>query len=156
MHKFLFFLLIFFNFSFALVIEFKEERYLYALDNSIYKKGFIEFKENSIKTWYKNSKETLYFKNDKLYKIKDNEQIELNNIAAKIYFLILEGIFHNNSNVINKFFIQEKQNDLILLAPKEIISKYMQKVEYKKKKEKLIFLKIYLHNNDRIIIEQTN
>ncbi|AXH13854.1 hypothetical protein [Malaciobacter mytili] len=156
MHKFLFFLLIFFNFSFALVIEFKEERYLYALDNSIYKKGFIEFKENSIKTWYKNSKETLYFKNDKLYKIKDKEQIELNNIAAKIYFLILEGIFHNNSNVINKFFIQEKQNDLILLAPKEIISKYMQKVEYKKKKEKLIFLKIYLHNNDRIIIEQTN
>lgn len=156
MYKILFLLVIFFNFSFAKVIEFKEERYLYALDNSIYKKGYIEFKENSIKTWYKNNKETLYFKNDKLYKIIDTKQIELNNIAAKIYFLILEGVFHNNSNVIDKFFIQKKQNDLISLTPKEIISKYMQKVEYKKDKEKLIFLKIYLHNNDRIIIEQTN
>ncbi len=156
MYRVLFLLVIFFNFSFALLIEFKEERYLYALDNSIYKKGYIEFKQNSIKTWYENNKETLYFNNDKLYKIIDKEQIELNNIAAKIYFLILEGIFHNNSNVIDKFFTQRKQNNLIILSPKEIISKYMQKVEYKKHKEKLIFLKIYLHNNDRIIIEQTN
>lgn len=141
-------------YAFAQTIHFKEQRYIYALNNSIYKKGFIDFSKKSIETWYEKSDEKLIFKDSNLYIKKGSTLTQNNNIASKVYFTLLEGIFFDNKDKINSFFKIEQKEEKTLLLPKNSVSNYLEKVEYKKQDNKLEFLKIFLLNNDRIIIEQ--
>jgi len=141
---------------FSKTINFKESKYIEALDQSISKTGYITYKKDSIETSYKNSGEILIFKEDTLY-IKDKEkssEIDLNrDIGKKIYFTLLEAINTNDLSNLELYFEIKKEHNEILLKPKEIVANYLKNIKYKKEK-KLEYLHINMLNGDRITIEQ--
>ena len=141
---------------FSKTIHFKESKYIEALAQSISKTGYIIYKKDSIETSYKSSDEILIFKEDTLF-IKDKDkttEIDLNrDIGKKIYFTILEAINTNNLSNLELYFEIEKENNEILLKPKEMVANYIKSITYKKE-ERLNYLHINMLNGDRISIEQ--
>lgn len=141
---------------FAQTFHFKEQRYIYAIDNSTFKKGHIYFKEDVIIVTYENTQKAFHYYDDKLF-IKEKEhttQVDLEQqLATKIFFLILEAIFQDKPDNLELFFTIEQNAQETLLRPKEVLSNYISSITYKKE-ETLKFLNIQLLNNDRIIIEQ--
>ncbi len=143
---------------FSQTINFKEEKYIEALETQTKKFGTIEFKEDSIKSTYKNSDETLLFKDETLYITKGSEtqEIDLNrDMPKKIYFSVLEAIYLDDLSNLELYFEIEKNNNLITLKPKSVVANYVKEIKFKKT-SKLDFLIIHMLNNDRIKIEQIN
>lgn len=143
---------------FSQTINFKETKYIDALDNEIKKTGYIHFGKDFIETSYINDEEVLLFKDEFLYIKKANESIEIDlnrDMAKKIYFTILEAIYLDDLTNLELYFEIKKENKKITLTPKSVVASYLKSIEFKKDK-KLEFLIIYMLNNDRIRIEQTN
>ncbi|WP_419770765.1 MAG: hypothetical protein ACNI3C_02990 [Candidatus Marinarcus sp.] len=157
MNKFLLFSLLN-SFVWAQTIHFKEQKYLYALDNFVYKKGTITFEKNSIKLSYEKSTQLFVYENEKLFIQNKNhlKEIDLNKeVGKKVFFLLLKAIYEDDTTTLQNYFSILTNTTKTTLIPKEPLASFIEKIEYKKNK-RLEFLTIYLLNLDRITVEETH
>ena len=138
-------------------VHFKEERYLYALDKRVTRKGTIRSSGKGLEIIYDQGGQSLLYRNDKLIMTQGEQRktVDLDrDPVMKIFFVLLGAIFHDDTGKLGRFFsIQSRDGERILL-PKEPISEKLIKVVYRKRK-RLDYLRIYLKNGDRISIEQS-
>jgi len=142
---------------FGEAIHFKEQRYLYALNKTITREGVISFTKEGLDIAYTKEGQSVLYRQDRLtlFNGKKKKVIDLEkDIATKMFFVLLNSIFHNNIKQLRQFFTVENKGSRTTLLPKEPISKRLTKVVYQKKK-RLDFLRIYMKNGDRISIEQS-
>jgi hypothetical protein len=74
--------------------------------------------------------------------------------AAKMFFLLFEAIYFDKQKVLKSYFISQNLKGIIVLTPRENVSRYINIVRYKKLKNKLKFLEIKLTNKDWVYIEE--
>lgn len=153
------FILLFFVFFLNLnasTINFQEEKYIEVIDNSVFRKGTLDFKENKISLKYKNSNRVLIYENDNLT-IKNGEDIQrvdLNKqLALKMIFLLIEAIHTNDLKTLEEYFLIKKEKQTALLEPKESLKNYIKNVEFKKDK-KLDFMTIKMTNGNITTIRE--
>ncbi|WP_108062402.1 hypothetical protein [Poseidonibacter lekithochrous] len=142
----------------ASTINFQEEKYIEVIDNTVLKKGSLDFKENQITLKYKNSNRVLIYKEDDLTikNDEDTQTIDLNKqIALKMIFLLIEAIHTNDLQTLQEHFKIHKNNKLITLEPKSSLQSYIENVEFKKDK-KLEFLTIKMTNGNITTIREIN
>ena len=153
------FILLFFAFFLNLnasTINFQEEKYIEVIDNSVFRKGTLDFKENKISLKYKNSNRVLIYEDDNLT-IKSGEDIQrvdLNKqLALKMIFLLIEAIHTNDLKTLEEYFLIKKEKQTTLLNPKESLKNYIKNVEFKKDK-KLDFMTIKMTNGNITTIRE--
>jgi len=156
MIKFILLLSIFmFNIN-ASTINFQEEKYIEVIDNSVFRKGTLDFKENKISLKYKNSNRVLIYEDDNLT-IKSGEDIQrvdLNKqLALKMIFLLIAAIHTNDLKTLEEYFLIKKEKQTTLLQPKESLKNYIKNVEFKKDK-KLDFMTIKMTNGNITTIRE--
>jgi len=153
----LFLILILTTFSFASSINFKEEKYVSALQTSVYKDGNINIQDNKITVSYKNLNSSyIFYDSYFILKDKDNEQ-QLNyedSVELSLFYKLISFIYKNRQDSIEDFFKIENIEGIYNLIPNEYISNAIDKIEFKKNLDKLEFLKIYFRNEDYIKIVQ--
>jgi len=145
-------------FSNASSINFQEEKYIEVIDNTVFKKGTLDFKENEITLKYKNSNRVLIYKDDNLtiQNGEDIQSINLNKqIALKMVFLLIESIHTNDLKTLEEHFNIYEKKKVITLEPKSSLKSYITYVEYKKDK-KLDFLTIKMTNGNITTIRELN
>ena len=156
MHKMAIFLLLLLSMLAADNIHFKEQRYIYALNKTLSKEGTISFDKKGLAIIYAKSGQKLSYRQDSLV-ITDKSQQKIidlkQDIVTKLFFVVLQAIFHDNKKQLKQFFTIESKGTQHILLPKELASKRITKIIYKKS-DKLDYLHIYLKNRDRISIEQ--
>jgi hypothetical protein len=131
--------LFFFN---VYAVQFKELRYLYAVDKHISFEGNITFSPQSIEIKYTKPKaQTIKYR-------ADDEQRE-----KRYFFMLLSAIHNDNKGFLEEFFKVKKKNRFVYLSPLEKTKAYIKKVIYKKEGLDLKSLKIFMQNKDRIEIE---
>jgi len=149
---------VFFIFSDASSINFQEEKYIEVIDNTVFKKGILDFKENEITLKYKNSNRILIYKDDNLT-IQNGEDIQIidlnKQIALKMVFLLIESIHTNDLKTLEEYFDIYEKKKVITLEPKSSLKSYITYVEYKKDK-KLDFLTIKMTNGNITTIRELN
>jgi hypothetical protein len=121
---------------------FKETRYIYALDSEFNYSGKISFTKESITIQYNKPKKQNITYN------KDDDDIK-----KAYFFTILNAIHGNDERMMLEFFTKKKELGVSVLFPNDMLSDFIQKVEYKKSGKELKFLKIYMQNDDWILIE---
>ncbi len=143
---------------FAESIPFQEKRYIYALNNTIIKNGTINSSKNDLTILYSNGGQELTYAGNRLIitgkgktKVIDLDK----DIVTKLFFVVLQAIFHDDREHLKRFFTIESKGTQRILHPKELASRRIVKIVYKKS-EKLDYLHIYLKNRDSISIEQVN
>jgi len=140
----------------ASTINFQEEKYIEVIDNSVFRKGTLDFKENKISLKYKNSNRVLIYEDDNLT-IKNGEDIQrvdLNKqLALKMIFLLIEAIHTNDLKTLEEYFLIKKEKQTTLLEPKESLKNYIKNVEFKKDK-KLDFMTIKMTNGNITTIRE--
>lgn len=158
MIKFILLLSIFIFNIHASTINFQEEKYIEVIDNTVFKKGSLDFKENQITLKYKNSNRVLIYKDDNLT-IKsgnDTQTIDLNKqLALKMVFLLIEAIHINDLKTLSEYFKINKENKITNLEPLGSLANYIENVEFKKDK-KLDFLTIKMTNGNITTIRELN
>ncbi len=141
----------------AQVIKFEEEKYIASLQSSVYKKGSLKIEANSIGVEYIDSNKSYVLYDDYII-VRENateqrfsydDKIELN-IFAKLINLV----YKDKKDGANDFFTLKKDGDLVVLTPKGKVSQYIEKIEYKKVQNRLVFLKISFLNDEWINIVQ--
>ena len=122
--------------------KFKESRYIYAIEKQIHYEGAISFTEDLIEiTYEKPKKENISYSRD-------------DTLAYKRYFFtLLKAIYSEDETLLEEFFEIQKESQKTILLPKERAQDYIKKVEFKKSKKGLDFLKIMMQNSDWILIE---
>ena len=139
----------------ASIINFEEEKYISAIDNTFYRKGTLEFKEKTIILRYNNSNRILIYKDDTLILKNKNEIQKINldeQLLLKMVFVLIESIHNNDLESLEEFFTISKKT-ITVLKPKEILKSYIEKVEFKNQKS-LEFITIYMRNQNRTTIRQ--
>jgi len=142
---------------FGEAIPFREQRYLYALDKTVEREGVISFTKEGLDITYAKDLQRVLYRQERLILVEGEKKkvIDLKkDIATKMFFVLLNSIFHNNIEQLRQFFAIETKGSRTTLLPKEPISKRLAKVVYQKKK-RLDFLHIYMKNGDWISIEQS-
>ncbi len=141
MIKFILLLSVFIFNIHASTINFQEEKYIEVIDNTVFKKGSLDFKENQITLKYKNSNRVLIYKEDNLtIKIAEETQtVDLNKqIALKMIFLLIEAIHTNDLQTVQEHFKIHKKNNTTTLEPLGSLTNYIENVEYKKIKNLIL------------------
>ena len=151
-------LLLLFSYSllFAKSIPFEEKRYLYALNNTITKNGTINFSKDDLTIHYSGGGQKLTYTKNRLSITEKGKTkvIDLDkDIVTKLFFVVLQAIFHDDRDQLKRFFTIESKGTQRILYPKELASGHIVKILYKKN-DTLDYLHIYLKNRDRISIEQ--
>ncbi|MDC0932248.1 hypothetical protein OAR97_00220 [Arcobacteraceae bacterium] len=147
-----------FTVSNASVIHFEEEKYVEVIDNSLYKKGTLEFIKNKIKLKYNNSSRILIYEDDTLTILVDNEiqKIDLKNqLSIKIVFLLIDSIYKNKYGVIKEYFTIDKEKNVNYLTPNKNLKNYILSVEFKKNKA-LDYIIIKMKNGNITTIREIN
>lgn len=142
---------------FSQTIHFYEEKYYDALGKTFDKKGKITFAGEKIQIVYDDDNTTVTYTGDFLYMQKEGKTKKLDlseKPAAKMFFLLFEAIYFNKQKVLNSYFISQNLKGIIVLTPRENVSRYINIVRYKKIKNKLKFLEIKLTNKDWVQIEE--
>lgn len=140
-------------------INFVEERFLDAISMTFTKKGEISFEKEAIEILYKNGQKITY--KEGIVTIKEDDTIHTINTekdpSSKMMFILFDAIYFEKFEALKPFFsIEKKITNEVTLEPKKIIENYIDHVSYKKEKQRLLFLKIYFRNDDRIMIEEIN
>ncbi|MEV9545939.1 hypothetical protein [Aliarcobacter butzleri] len=152
-----FFIFIFTTFCFSSTINFQEEKFVNALQASVYKNGTIEIKNDSIKVSYKNFDTSYIFFSD-YFIVKDkNSEQKLkyeDRVELSIFYKLINLIYRDKKDGIEEFFNLENVENKTVLTPNEYLSNSIEKVEFKKEQSILNFLKIYFKNEDYIKIVQ--
>ena len=140
--------------------EFKETRYLYALDKNITLEGFITFGEQNIIIEYTKpeSKVLTYFE-EKLsiqdqngYKIIDAQSMP----SMNYFFMIIKAVHDENKTLLASFFDAIENGDETLLTPKGVAAEVLEEVRISRQEKKLKSLHVKIKNGDRITIEIRN
>ena len=158
MFRLFFFIALFCTFSNGTIIYFEEEKYIEVMDNSIRKKGTLEFKDNKIILQYDNSKRILIYEDDSLSIQIDDEIQEINlesQIALKMVFLLIESIQKNDFLILQEYFTINKKNKATLLFPNKSLENYIESVEFRKT-EILEYLTIIMTNGNKTTIREIN
>ena len=120
---------------FAESIPFEEKRYLYALNKTIIKSGTINFSKDDLTIDYSNGGQKLIYTENRLTitgkgktKVIDLDK----DIVTKLFFVVLQAIFHDDQKQLERFFTIESRGMQRILHPKELASKRIMKIIYKK------------------------
>ena len=151
-------LTIFLSNIYASTLKFKEEKYIGIVDQTIVKKGTLEFKKDEIQLQYENSDKILIYKNNTLtIKTSDETQeVDLNNqIALKTSFLLIEALHKNDFEMLEEFFVISNEDKIFRLEPKEALENYIEYIEFEKDK-KLKYLTIFMKNGNNTTIREIN
>ena len=154
-----FFALIFFSFSLFAnsPVQFKETRYIYAIDKNIFFEGFITFgKENIIIEYIKPEQKVLTYFEEKLSIQDQNGYQIIDTFSAptiKYFFMIIKAINEENNVLLDSYFDQVLKDATIILIPKGIAAEVLNEVILKKNGKKLEYLHVKIKNGDRITIE---
>lgn len=152
-----FFIFIFTTFCFSSTINFQEEKFVNALQASVYKNGIIEIKNNFIKVSYKDFDTSYIFFSDHFIVKDKNSERELkyeDRVELSIFYKLINLIYRDKKDGIEEFFNLENIENKTVLTPNEYLSNSIEKVEFKKEQSILNFLKIYFKNEDYIKIVQ--
>lgn len=144
------------NILFAKPINFSENKYISALEASIEKSGQIIINEDSIELKYSKEKKHYIFKDDLILLKEEDKTTQLSydeNIDLTIFSKLIKSIYKNDSQELIEYFSVQKDEKTTLI-PNEYVANVIEKIEYKKNKEFLVFLTIYFTNEDRIEIVQ--
>ncbi len=158
MFKIFMFLSIFVLNIFAQTINFKEEKYLNALQTSVYKIGKIDFKKDSIEVSYKQSSSIFTFFDD--YLVVDDGKTQSrfayeDKIEFMLFYKLIEFLYLGKEGDIDEYFVLKNEQNRVVLSPKEYLANAIDKIIYKKNGSKLEFLEIHFLNGDIIKIAQT-
>ena len=137
--------------------NFKETRYLYALDKNITLEGFITFGEQNIIIEYvkPESKVLTYFEE----KLTIQDQNGYNVIDAQsmpslnYFFMIIKAVHDENSVLLDSFFDAKTKDNETLLIPKGVAAEVLEEVRIVRQAKKLKSLQVKIKNGDRITIE---
>lgn len=138
-------------------LHFSEVKYYDALGKTFDKQGKITFAGEKVQIVYDDDNTTVTYTGDFLYTEKEGKTKKLDlskKPAAKMFFLLFEAIYFNKQKVLKSYFTSQNLKGIIVLTPKENISRYISIVQYKKIKDKLKFLEIKLMNKDWVRIEE--
>ena|GEM_PF-1071472 len=155
--RYLFIFLFLSTILFSKEIHFKEVKYIYALDNELYKTGTLNIDKDEIVLHYRNSTKNIVYTDTNIQIItKDALEIYTHeeSVEYNLFFQLVLGIYTNNSQLLVDNFTIEKNDNTITLLPNEYLSSVIEKIEYEKNNDKLKYLKIYFVNQDRITIEE--
>ncbi|WP_419782609.1 hypothetical protein [Malaciobacter marinus] len=158
MFKVLFLFLFSTIFLFSNEIEFKEEKYIDALNTSVYRNGILNINKDFIKVAYPQQNKSFTFTKENIIEKnakKENVITYEDNLDLTIFSKIIESIYTNKVENIKEYFDIKKSNKVTTLLPNEYVANVIDKIEYQKIDSKLKFLKIYFTNNDWINIVQT-
>jgi len=137
--------------------NFKETRYLYALDKNITLEGSITFGEQNIIIEYvkPESKVITYFE-EKLtiqdqngYHVIDAQSMP----SLNYFFMIIKAVHDENSALLHSFFDAKTIGDETLLSPKGVAAEVLEEVRITRDAKKLKSLQVKIKNGDRISIE---
>jgi len=153
-------LLIFLYLSMFADMNFKETRYMAALDFEKSKYGNLHMdNENLIINYTKPIQETISYYNDKitvLAKDKLDEYSFQEHPNAQYLGLILKAILNNNYATVDELFEIKKEKQEIQLKAKPIIYSYIESINIIKHKKSIKNIIIYMTNKDKITIETIN
>ncbi|RBQ30735.1 hypothetical protein CRU92_10335 [Arcobacter sp. FW59] len=156
MPKFLLFFILT-TFAFSSSIDFEEEKYVNALQTSVYKYGNIDIKDDIITVSYKNlSSSYIFYEDYFILKDKDNEQ-KLSydeKVELSLFYKLISFIYKDRKDGVEEFFKLQNIDENSVLIPNEYVSNAIEKIEFKKDENRLKFLKIYFKNEDYIKIVQ--
>ncbi|MEA3553858.1 MAG: hypothetical protein U9R39_05600 [Campylobacterota bacterium] len=138
-------------------INFKEFRYLAALDFEREKQGVLEIKENSLVLNYsKPDIETISYLSDKLIILKDDTLVEYSfeeYPKAEYMGLILKAIIKDEYESLDELFEIKKEEKLVSMIAKPIIYNTIVSIEVFKNSKEVSKIIINMINKDKITIE---
>lgn len=140
-------------------IKFKEEKFINALQTSVYKNGTLFIKDETIELSYLKKDKYLIFNKDNIIEKNENEEKVLNyedNLELTIFSKLIKSIYKNQTEELKEYFEIKREKETVLLIPNDYISNVIDKIEYKKNNSQLDFLKIYFLNEDWIKIIENN
>ena len=149
--------------TFALTINFSEEKYHEAIDSSFTKEGNITFLDNSIEVAYKDDDAKVIYHDENLTIVEKGEKKEIDlesRPEVKMFFTLFRAIYFEDKALLEEFFKLTVFDGVTTLSPNAVVSNYIDKVRYKKSREsnnskvKLDFLEINFALGDRVRIEE--
>ncbi|MGB5919898.1 hypothetical protein [Arcobacter sp.] len=159
MFKVLFLFLFSTLFLFSNEIEFKEEKYISALNASVYRNGILNINNDFIKVAYPQQNKSFTFNKDNIVEKNGNKENIItyeDNLDLTIFSKVIESIYTNKVESIQEYFKIKRNNEVTTLIPNEYVANVINKIEYQKIDSELKFLKIYFTNDDWINIVQTH
>ncbi|MDB2562667.1 hypothetical protein N9X61_03590 [Sulfurimonas sp.] len=155
MFKVIVILVIYISASFADTFHFKELRYSNAIDKAIEIEGQIRFMKNGLKIFYPQGLKSIKYQNDIIVYKEDNQETELGigqqrQLAS--YFDILILLHQGNESAYKDMFEVSKRDLIVTLEPTGMLEDYIKKIETFREKEMLKEVKIFLQNDDYIVI----
>lgn len=144
-----------FNILLAQAFNFTESRYSDATGNSTIFKGEIGFLGDGVKIYYPKTDRFIEYENDTLRYTQDGEEVELSSMRASYimkYFDILILVHNGDEDTFKKMFSITKKAGLSILTPTGDMKKYISHLELSKEDKELKFIKLYLKNDDHILI----
>lgn len=159
MFKVLFLFLFSTLFLFSNEIEFKEEKYISALNASVYRNGILNINNDFIKVAYPQQNKSFTFTKENIVEKDGNKENIItyeDNLDLSIFSKIIESIYTNKVEDIQEYFKIKRNNEVTTLIPNEYVANVINKIEYQKIDSELKFLKIYFTNDDWINIVQTH
>lgn len=141
-------------------INFKELRYLAALDFEREKQGVLEIEGNSLVLNYsKPSIETISYLSDKLTILKDDTLVEYSfdeYPQAQYMGLILKAIIKDEYESLDELFEIKIEKEFVSMIAKPIIYNTIVSIEVFKNSKDVNKIIIYMTNKDKITIETIN
>jgi|GEM_PF-5034531 len=141
-------------------INFKEFRYLAALDFEREKQGNLEIKDDYLVLNYsKPSIETISYLSDKLTILKDDTLVEysFNEYPQAQYMgLILKAIIKDEYESLDELFEIKIEKEFVSMIAKPIIYNTIVSIEVFKNSKDINKIIIYMTNKDKITIETIN
>ena len=135
--------------------NFTELRYSDAIGKTIELHGEITFTKDGLNIHYPKTKRILKYDDGELIYEVDSKEVELDlmqEMQIKNYFDMLILLHYGDDTALNEMFEVDKKNEVIILKSKGSIKEYINKVELLKKNNQLSFVKLFLRNNDTIMI----
>ncbi len=157
MHKIFFIIILLSSFLFATSVKFEEEKYISALQTSVFSNGTIQFTNEFIKITYPQKDKGYTFYNDFILVTSGENTQEIlyeDNIELTVLYTLFNSIYTNNNQELEEYFDINSKREFITLLPKDYLSNIIDKIEYQKNDKSLNFLKIYFLNEDWIKIEE--
>ncbi len=155
MYKVLFLFFISTIFLFSNPIKFKEEKYISALDTSVFRYGILKINNDVLEVKYPKDNKSFVFTKENIIENNGNKKTVLNyeeNLELTLFSKIIDSIYKNKLENLEEYFSVTKDASKVILTPNEYIANVINKIEYEKLDMKLLFLKIYFTNDDWIKI----
>ncbi|WP_428025192.1 hypothetical protein [Arcobacter sp.] len=155
MYKVLFLFFISTMFLFSNPIKFKEEKYISALDTSVFRYGILKINNDVLEVKYPKDNKSFVFTKENIIENNGNKKTFLNyeeNLELTLFSKIIDSIYKNKLENLEEYFSVTKDASKVILTPNEYIANVINKIEYEKLDMKLLFLKIYFTNDDWIKI----